>query len=118
MRCKFSRRLGICAAAVLVVSILPSFSQIADDAVTQGIDSSVASRDQNVVSYSVIEHYSVFRNQDKTHPAAQMTVKTDYQRDKGKSFTVLSESGSELIRKWRRLLLQNAGPSGEAAAGS
>jgi len=99
MRCKFSRRLGICAAAVLVVSVLPSFSQIADDAVTQGIDSSVASRDQNVVSYSVIEHYSVFRNQDKTHPAAQMTVKTDYQRDKGKSFTVLSESGSELIRK-------------------
>jgi hypothetical protein len=99
MRGKISRLLGMCVAAVLVVSILPSYSQTADDAVIQGIDNSVASRDQNVVSYSVTEHYSVFRNQDKTHPVAEMTVKTAYQRDKGKSFTVLNESGSELIRK-------------------
>jgi hypothetical protein len=99
IRRDFSRLLGIFSAAVLLVSILPSYSQTADDAVIQGIDNSVASRDQNVVSYSVTEHYSVFRNQDKTHPVAEMTVKTAYQRDKGKSFTVLSESGSELIRK-------------------
>jgi len=81
------------------LSSLPSYSQTADAAVIQGIDASVVSRDQNVVAYNVTEHYTVFRHLDKAHPAAEMTVKTAYQRDKGKSFTVLNESGSELILK-------------------
>ena len=98
MGCGFSRRLGICPAAVLLVSSLLSYSQT-DDAVILEIDGSVTARDLKVASYTVTEHYSVFRNQDNSHPAAEMTVKTVYQRDKGKSFTVLNESGSALIRK-------------------
>ena len=53
---------------------------------------------QNVAGYTVIEHYAVFRGQDETHPAAEMLVKTEYARDAGKSFTILSQSGSSLLR--------------------
>jgi len=34
------------------------------------------------------------------HPAAEMKVRTDYRRETGKTYTVLSESGSEAIRKF------------------
>jgi hypothetical protein len=97
-RRRFGRLLGVCASAV-ILTILPSHPQTADDAVIHGIDGSVASRDLNIIAYNVTEHYVVFRHQDKTHPVAEMTVKTAYQRDKGKTFTILSESGSELILK-------------------
>jgi hypothetical protein len=48
----------------------------------------------------VTEHYAVYRNNDEVHPAAEMTVKTTYREDTGKSYTIVSESGSELIRKF------------------
>jgi len=67
-------------------------------AVIHGIDASVAFRDQNIASYTVTEHYKVFRNQKRDVPAAEMTVKTSYERDKGKSFSILNETGSELLR--------------------
>jgi hypothetical protein len=70
-----------------------------NDAVVRGIDASVAARDSNLVAYTVMEHYSVFRNEDKEHPAAQVIIKTTYQQDRGKSYTIVSESGSSLIRK-------------------
>ena len=62
------------------------------------VDASVAWRDQNVLGYTVTEHYSVFRGQDKSQPSAQMMVKTTYTRDHGKSYQILSETGSQLIR--------------------
>jgi hypothetical protein len=97
--CKACRTLLFLAAGIFGVSIFPALPQANDAAVIQGIDASVASRDQSLISYSVTEHYSVFRNQEKVHPAAEMTVKTNYQRDKGKSYAVLSQSGSELLLK-------------------
>jgi hypothetical protein len=63
------------------------------------IDASVAARDQNLLGYTVTELYRVYRGSDKTHPAAQMTVKTTYQKDSGKSYVIVSQSGSELILK-------------------
>ncbi len=99
MRCNVTRRLiGICTAGILGASTL-ALSQSNDAAVVQSIDASVSARDENILSYTVTEHYSVFRNHDKVYPAAEMMVKTTYQKDKGKSYAVLSESGSELIRK-------------------
>lgn len=74
-------------------------SQTAEADVIRGIDASVATREENLTGYTVTEHYSVFRNQDKVHPAAEMTVKTTYQKDKGKSYETLSQSGSEIILK-------------------
>jgi hypothetical protein len=90
---------AIYAAAIVFGSIPPACSQTSEADVIQGIDASVAFRDQNLTSYTVTEHYSVFRNQEKVHPAAEMTVKTTYQKDSGKSYEVLNESGSELILK-------------------
>jgi hypothetical protein len=91
--------IAVYAAAIHLGSIPPAFSQTREADVIQGIDAAVASRDENLTSYTVTEHYSVFRNQEKVHPAAEMTVKTTYEKDKGKSFAVLSESGSELLLK-------------------
>lgn len=68
-------------------------------AVIQGIDRSVMRRDNNVLGYTVTERYTVFRNGDDAHPAAQMTVETTYTKDAGKSYQILSENGSALLRK-------------------
>ena len=66
--------------------------------VVRGIDSSVKARIDNLAGYAVTEHYAVFRSHDETHPAAEMTVRTVYRKGYGKSYTVLSESGSSLLR--------------------
>lgn len=76
------------------------FAQVADhSAVIQGVDASVHSRNDNVDGYTVTEHYSVYRGKELVKPVAEMTVKTTYQKDLGKSYVVLSETGSELFRK-------------------
>jgi hypothetical protein len=61
------------------------------------IDASVAHRDDNLLSYTVTEHYKVYRGADHVHPAAEMTVRTLYRKDSGKTFTILSQSGSHLL---------------------
>lgn len=99
MRCKITNRLGWMSTACLFSASTLAIAQLSDSTVIQGIDASVASRDANIVSYTVTEHYSVFRSQEKVHPAAEMTVKTTYQKDTGKTYEILSESGSEVIRK-------------------
>jgi hypothetical protein len=42
----------------------------------------------------------VYRGGDETHPTAEMTVKDIYRKGVGKSYTILSESGSGLILKF------------------
>ena len=76
-------------------------------AILQGIDASVHSRENDLLGYTVTEHYAVFRNHDEQHPAAEMMVKTTYQRDVGKNFSVLSESGSLLLRKMLETVLDS-----------
>jgi hypothetical protein len=93
------RVVGIFAAFVLGAYTHVAPAQPSEAAVIYGIDASVTARDENLLSYMVTEHYSVFRGQNKAHPAAEMTVKTSYQKGKGKTYAILSESGSELIRK-------------------
>jgi hypothetical protein len=68
--------------------------------VIQQVDAAVKARIDGIVGYTVTEHYAVYRNNDEVHPAAEMTVKTTYRKDTGKSYTVVSQSGSELIRKF------------------
>ena len=78
---------------------LPAQSPAIDDAaVIRGVDESVKARMQDVAGYTVTEHYAVFRGQDETHPAAEMLVKTAYTKGAGKNFTILSQSGSALLR--------------------
>ncbi len=68
-------------------------------AILQGIDASVRARENNLLGYTVTEHYVVYRNHDEQHAAADMVVNTTYKRDVGKDFSVVSMQGSMLLRK-------------------
>jgi len=86
-------------AAAFFFASITLFAQQPDAASpVRGIDVSVQSRNDHIAGYTATEHYAVFRNNDETNPAAEMTVKTVYRKDTGKNYTILSESGSALIR--------------------
>jgi hypothetical protein len=78
------------------------------DAVIARIDAIAKSRYERVLGFTDIEAYAVYRGSDETHPAASMTVKTTYKKGEGKSYEILSQSGSELIMRFGlRPLLDN-----------
>jgi hypothetical protein len=79
---------------------LPQIQQPDESSVIHGVDAAVKARLDAIEGYTVTEHYAVFRNNNETQPAAEMTVKTVYQWETGKSYTILSQSGSEMIRKF------------------
>jgi hypothetical protein len=68
--------------------------------VIQLVDAAVKARVDHVAAFTVIEHYTVYRGKDETHPAAEMTVRTEYKAETGKNYTILSQSGSGLIHKY------------------
>ena len=82
----------------LGITAVPA-QQFDNAAVVRNIDSAVHARLEHIARYTVTEHYAVFRNNDETHPAAEMTVRTDYLKETGKSYTILSQSGSSMIQK-------------------
>ncbi len=82
----------------------PAMSRIAQQpdqsAVIRQIDAAVTARVDNILKFTDVEHYSVYRGGDETHPAAEMTVRDTYKKGVGKDYTVLSESGSGLILRF------------------
>ncbi len=64
------------------------------------IDTAIQIRFESVLGFTDTEHYAVYRGKDETHPAAEMTVKTTYRKGIGKSYTIVSQSGSELVQKF------------------
>ncbi|WP_109484737.1 hypothetical protein [Occallatibacter savannae] len=72
-------------------------------AVVHGVDNSVKDRLDRLASYTVTEHYAVFRGRDTSKPAAEMLVKTTYRKETGKSYQILAQSGSAL---WRNQVLK------------
>lgn len=83
--------------AFLASPVIPA-QQLDISSIVQHVDTNVRARIDGISEYTVTEHYAVFRNNDEVHPAAEMVVKTDYRKDTGKSYTILSQSGSETIR--------------------
>ena len=73
--------------------------QIDQATVIQGIDNAVLARVNGIAGYTDFEHYAVYRGNDETHPVAAMTVKTTYRKEIGKSYDIVSQSGSAIIRK-------------------
>lgn len=69
-------------------------------AVVQQVDAAVKARFENVAGYTVTENYVVYRNGDEVHPVAEMTVKTTYRKETGKSYIIVSQSGSQIIRNF------------------
>jgi hypothetical protein len=77
-------------------------------AVIRGIDASVQARYEHVLSFTDTEHYAVYRGGDLTHPVAEMTVKDTYRKGVGKTYSILSQSGSgTVIRFGLNPLLDN-----------
>ena len=64
------------------------------------IDAAVMARVNNILEFTDIEHYSVYRGGDESHPTAEMTVRDTYRKGVGKEYTVLSESGSGIILRF------------------
>jgi hypothetical protein len=67
--------------------------------VIRRIDAAVALRVNSIAGYTVTEHYAVFHGDDQAHSTAEMTVKTTYKKDAGKTYDIVSESGSAMIRR-------------------
>jgi hypothetical protein len=65
--------------------------------VVRGIDAAVEHRSRMVSGYTVQEIYSIYRNKD-VNPAVQVTVKTVYSRATGKDYSIVSVTGSSLLR--------------------
>jgi len=83
--------------ACLGIVAVPA-QQLDAASVIQHIDAAVKARIDNIAGYTVTEHYAVYRNNDETRPVAEMTVKTLYRQDTGKSYTILSQTGSQVIQ--------------------
>ncbi len=96
----------LCAALLLPVFVsLPLQAQAPNTGLIERIDSSVHARDENLAGYTVIEHYALYRGRDQQRQEADLVVKTTYRRDAGKSYTIVSENGSELMRKLLETIL-------------
>ena len=92
-------RAFLAVSLLLCLGIAAAPAQQMDAAsVIQRVDAAVKARIDHVAEYTVIEHYSVYRGKDETNPAAEMTVKTEYKAETGKSYTILSQSGSTFIQ--------------------
>lgn len=92
----------ICALAAVTLLMGPGIAspraQSPDQAtVIRSIDAAVAARVNNVLSFTDVEHYSVYRGGDETHPVAEMTLRDNYKKGVGKEYTILSQSGSGII---------------------
>lgn len=77
----------------------PRAGAIAQDLV-QRIGAANQARYDKVLSFTDTEHYAVFRGEDETHPAAEMTVHMTYRKGSGKSYEIVSQSGSQIIQKF------------------
>jgi len=101
-----------CIGRSVTIAAFPTLLLLAQSpdlpSIIQHIDANNRARYDNVLGFTVTEHYSVFRGNDQAHPSAEMTVKTTYKKGAGKTYTVLSQSGSELIQRFGlRPLLDN-----------
>ncbi len=92
--------IGLVAASFFAFhrSMMVPAQQLDTTSVIHQVNAAVKARIDNLAGYSVTEHYAVFRGQDEIHPVAEMTVITTYKKETGKSYSIVSHSGSALVR--------------------
>jgi hypothetical protein len=100
-----SSKVRILSGFLVALLALPGISLVQaatpdEAAVIRVVDAAVKARLDGIAGYTVTEHYAVYRGGDETTPAAEMTVKTTYQQTTGKSYQILSETGSSVLRKY------------------
>ncbi len=104
----FRGRLALIWCFACLTAVAPSAQQLDSATIIQRVNEAVEARFENVLGFTDIEHYAVFRGSDQTHPAAEMTAKCLYEKGVGKKYTILSQSGSTIIQKFGlRPLLEN-----------
>jgi hypothetical protein len=88
----------IASGCILVLFRAPGLPQEHDPAaVIRSVDAAVATRFENILGFTDVEHYVVYRGNDQVHPAAEMTVRDTYKKGVGKTYTVISQSGSSIL---------------------
>ncbi len=91
------------AKSLFAVSLIAAASHAQQPdatAIFRDLDAANHARFENVLGFTDIEQYNVFRGSDQTNPAAKMTVKMSYKKDVGKNYTILKQSGSSLVQKF------------------
>jgi hypothetical protein len=85
---------------IVLLAIVGVPAQAPDAAsVIHTVDAAVAARVDRVVAFTDTERYSIYRGGDETHPAAEMTATDAYTKGVGKSYTIVSLSGSSIIQR-------------------
>lgn len=103
---RFALLIAFSAPAVLAPAVLAQ--QPDEAAVIRMVDAAVQRRVDNVLAFTDTEHYRVFRGRGATQPAAEMTVIDSYTKGVGKKYTILSQSGSDLVQRYGlRPLIEN-----------
>jgi hypothetical protein len=98
-RCCVATAVRCLALAILGAAAVPAQEPDAA-AIIRKVDAAVAYRIDNVTAFTDTEHYVVYRGDDESHPAAEMTVRDTYTKGVGKSYTILSQSGSSMIMRF------------------
>lgn len=99
---RYRNRIALALLVTLLLLIpLPSALRAQDapdlPTVIRGVDASVKHRIESLAGYTVTEHYVVFRGHDAKQ-VADMVVRTTYRKETGKSYMIISESGSSFWR--------------------
>jgi hypothetical protein len=93
---------------LLFAIMVPRAQQPDAAAIIHSLDAENQSRFENVLSFTDVEHYAVFRGKEQSRPAAEMTVRMTYKKGIGKTYEILSRSGSTLVMKYGLMpLLEN-----------
>lgn len=99
----FALLMALSAPAALALTALApaTFAQQPDEAaVIRMVDAAVQRRVDNVLAFTNTEHYRVYRGKGATQPTAEMTAVDSYTKGAGKKYTILSESGSEVVQRY------------------
>ncbi len=104
MHFNLSSRRAFFGLAAACLSVFPGTKmapaqKIDTASVVRLVDASVKARIESIEGYTATEHYAVYRSNDEIHPVAEMTVITTYQKDSGKSYRIVSQTGSKIIQK-------------------
>ncbi len=102
MDCKPSRTAGAVAGVAMAVLLgaMTTAQEPNAAAVIRRVDAAVTDRVENVLGFTDIEHYVIYRGNDETHPVAEMTVRDTYKKGAGKTYTVLSKSGPGIMQRF------------------
>jgi hypothetical protein len=94
-------RLLQAALSLALLATAPLPSQQPDEAsIIHRLDAAAQARYSTIASFTYTDHYSVYHGTDETNPVAEMTVKTTYRKGVGKSYEILSQSGSEIVQRF------------------